>query len=576
MKMVLVEEKRSVGMVALSMSLALLACGGNGARPAQEDAMSELGLADTDSAGSVDLRVPDVPGVGTAEDRAVPDTISPADLGDAAVTDSAPEASPGDVTGDAPPEVVEELADSGALDSLAEVEDGLDLAEAVEDVEPEIAESVPPELYKPGPGCAEPLEYEFPGCAGVVCGDGKQCMGNGVCVPSGPFMLEHNPANGQVKPALFPNVDGSFAMAWYEVPQGSAWMDIYFQLFNPDGTSKSAAVKVDQDELSWARSPSVAGLPEGGYLVLWRSQQGFNNPVGFHGRVMSDDGLPQGTSFPLNTTPLENELGAGTNVDGPFARLLRDEHAAVAWAGEPAGASGDVNVYLRIFTSVGLAKTGELDVGGATTADEGSAAIADMPGQGLFTVWQSGDLWTKYVVAAAATNSSGTVTGFTAELSPGDDAYEGMPAAASFDEGVALVTWKAMQQTFTGPTDIRAALVDLTTMESLGQYDFGHDGSGTYPFYAPVEVGPWGRALTAWHSCASGLEGPFVRRFYLQEQILDCQADNIGGPPMANESVCRTMPAIAAFQDGRFLVAWNTEFTGDGTSPTRVMLRFLR
>jgi hypothetical protein len=402
-------------------------------------------------------------------------------------------------------------------------------------------------------------------------------MGDGVCVPAGPFMLTTGVTGSQVKPALWANPDGTFAMAWYEVPEGSAWMDIYFQLFKPDATPVGQPVKVDQDELSWARSPSVAGLPGGKYLVLWRSQEGMSANVAFNGRVISAAGQPEGNSFQLNTTTLETELGSGTNVDGPFAEMLRDEHTAVAWSGEPQAETNDVNVYARIFSPAGMPVTGELDVGGKTEKDEGSAAVAPLPGQGMMTVWQKGDLWNEYRVMASGINTSGIVTLPATELSPGAYAYEGMPAAASFEEEVALVTWQARDTPFTAPTWTQVALLDLKTFQPLGTWEVGYDSSGTYPFYAPVRAGTWGRGLIAFHSCGNPIAGPFVRRFYLDKQWLDCEPQDVGGPSAEKEQVCRYLPAVTAFQDGRFLVAWNTEFMeADNLDHTRIMLRFVR
>lgn len=119
-------------------------------------------------------------------------------------------------------------------------------------------------------------------------------------------------------------------------------------------------------------------------------------------------------------------------------------------------------------------------------------------------------------------------------------------------------------------------MLDPSTLDSLGEWDVGFDTDGSYPFYAPVRAGAWDRGLVAWHSCADPLAGPFVRRFYLDKQWLDCQAEDVGGPPLQDELGYRTMPAIAAFEDGRFLMAWNTEIQDGDGSLTRILLRFLR
>jgi hypothetical protein len=473
------------------------------------------------------------------------------------------------------------LPDSPApLDAQAPLDLSDGWPEEAEPQAPDGQEVVPqpgPQLYTDGDGCAQPVAYQFPGCQGVACPAGKECMGEGVCVPSSPFMLAGTAWQSQVKPALAANPDGSFAMAWYEVPSGSLWMDIGFRLFNADGSPKTESVKVDQDELEWARSPSLAALSNGKYIVFWRSQTGIGGGVAYHARVVSADGLPEGNSIAVNSTQLESELGSIGNVDCPFAEPLRDQSIGVAWSGEPKGDTHNVNVYFRVFDASGLPQAGEMDCGGATELDEGSAAVAPLPGSGMTVFWQSGTLWQDYAIMGVRLNSGGLVLQEAGAVSPGEDKYEGLPAATTFGDKAMLLTWKTRDDSMvTGPSGIRCALLDVATLASLGEWDVGFDPEGVYPFYAPVRAGTWDRGLIAWHTC-SETGGMYVRRFYLDQQWLDCEATEIGGPLLPGETPCRTMPAIAAFDDGRFLVAWNTDLKdNNGASRTRVMMRFLR
>ena len=49
-------------------------------------------------------------------------------------------------------------------------------------------------------------------------------------------------------------------------------MDAFFRLFAPDGTPLMDTVKVDQDAMPWARSPSLVRMGNDGFLVVWRGQ----------------------------------------------------------------------------------------------------------------------------------------------------------------------------------------------------------------------------------------------------------------------------------------------------------------
>jgi hypothetical protein len=238
-----------------------------------------------------------------------------------------------------------------------------------------------------------------------------------------------------------------------------------------------------------------------------------------------------------------------------------------------------VNVYFRVFSPSGQPKTGELDCGGATADDESSAAVTPLPNGGMGVVWQSGKLWQSYSVMGATLSSNGEVLQDGVVVAPASDVFEGYPAAATFGDEAILMTWKSRTDSVvTGETGVHCALLDPSTLKSLGEWDVGFDTGGSYPFYAPVRAGTWGRGLIAWHSCSQPADGGgvWVRRFYLDKQWLDCQPTALGGA-LAEGEGCRRMPAVAAFEDGRFLVAWDTDLKQEqGTSKTRVMMQFVR
>lgn len=438
----------------------------------------------------------------------------------------------------------------------------------VEEVEPS------PEIYKLNGDCATPLDFDFKKCEVVDCPEGMICMGDGICVPSKPFALQSEISKSQVKPAIFANKDGTFVMAWYEVGQNSEWMDIYFRLFFPDGTSKTPPVKVDMDEMKWARSPTIAGLKDNKYLVIWRSQDGNSGNVAYHGRIINSDGLPEGSSFQINTTPLESELAVSTNVDSPFARLLRDQNVGVAWSGEPKGQTHNVNVYLRVFTLDGKPATPEIDIGGATDADEGSVSVSALPKEGMLVFWQAGKLWEKYRVIGAKVTGLGKVEIPATPLSQGVEAYQGAPAGTVFEDGTLLLTWKTMKNPAqTDETLIKAGIFNSNDLSPLKFFDVGVDPEGIYPFYAQVEAGKWERAVIVWHSCSSGdKNGIWIRRFYLKDKVIDCQPTEIALDLAEGETGCRYMPVITTFEDGRFLVAWNSSFG----SSTKIFMRFVK
>ena len=537
-----------------------------------EDGTPETSDADVDGVG--DAPTPDLgPPLDTAKGADPPDIASSLDA--AGAPDTAADANPGDTAADAP-------APDGTV-----APDGQD-----EDAGPS-----DPEMYTVDEeeGCAIPTDFESLGCMVVDCADGSLCLGDGHCVPQGPYPLESDPTLRQVKPALAEALGGGYAASWYDVvyPPGTATktMDVHFQMFDAVGTPTTNKVKVDQDSMAYSRSPSMTPMEGGGFLVVWREQEGISSgDIAYMARIMSPDGLPVGDEFILNQTPLTHG-SIGSNVDSPFPKLLRSGSIAVTWMGSPPEATQASDVYLRVLTPTGQYQTDELDTGGNTTAYEVSPVVTDTLQGGVAIYWHHWQSAMGGKPGQPAQEAENFVRGriFDAfavpvggpfQVTPGTDVKEGSPSAATFVEGDMIVTWKSSNtEITTSGTSARSTLLgdegqDIGSLAHL----VGTDPLGNYPFYAPVAVAGPRRAVVAWHTVDALLDGVYLRRYYADDDVYDCDATKIPEGLLPLETGTRRLPAVLGFADGRILVAWNASFAnpGGGASLTRAYLQYLK
>ena len=100
--------------------------------------------------------------------------------------------------------------------------------------------------------------------------------------------------------AISPNGD-YFAVAWEEYQEiwdsaAAEWINgtsVNAQVFNIDGTAKSAAFQVSPHDESWSRStkeeePSIAFLNDGRVLVSWTEENAFDGKIGqYYGRTFA-------------------------------------------------------------------------------------------------------------------------------------------------------------------------------------------------------------------------------------------------------------------------------------------------
>ena len=448
-----------------------------------------------------------------------------------------------------------------------------------------------------GDGCAEPLDYTTTACEEVAFPAGQVCMGDGHCVPSAPFVIEPIMGQSQSKMTLAHADNGGFAAAWYEVhwPQGQTHqdMDIYFGVFNADGSPSFVPVKLDTDVLPWARSPTMVRLDNGNYVVIWREQAVGSDELQYFGRIVSPSGIIQSDLIELNETSLNQAISVGGNMDAPVARLLRSGDVAVAWMGKPVG-KNDSDVFARVLSSNGEFVTGEIDSGAATDAQEGSPVVTDTPQHGLVLLWQSrpvippGDKEDPNFVPVISTtriyarhfNSSFVPLNEPVMLGMDVGPKEEMPGASTFESGELLVSWRSKGGDPATPQGrpVHSRLYDLMGAP-IGDYQqIGDDNVGLYPFNAPVNVIDSDRAAVVWHTLEGGLDGVYLRRYYLSEDAFDCDITAVWSPMLTHELGSRHLPDVLGFPDGRILIVWSSKFDLPNASKnyTRIVLKYLK
>ncbi len=97
--------------------------------------------------------------------------------------------------------------------------------------------------------------------------------------------------------------NGSLAVVWSSQGQDGDMQGVYGQLLNAQGEKVGAEFRVNQFVAYNQRTPAIAALEDGRFVVSWVSeQQRFENSVDVYGRFFAADGSPDGAEFVLNAT----------------------------------------------------------------------------------------------------------------------------------------------------------------------------------------------------------------------------------------------------------------------------------
>ena len=157
----------------------------------------------------------------------------------------------------------------------------------------------------------------------------------------------------QVGPALATLTNGNVLIAWGSFNEAAAdsMQDVYARLFTPAGAAVGGELAINQATLYNQRTPAVAALSSGGFVVAWVSeQQRFDNSVDVYARLFNAAGVAQGGEFLVNT---------GTNVcANPSVAASADGGFAVAWSEKDlAVRTNGWDVFVRTYSTAAVGGT---------------------------------------------------------------------------------------------------------------------------------------------------------------------------------------------------------------------------
>ena len=178
-------------------------------------------------------------------------------------------------------------------------------------------------------------------------------------------------SNFQISPAVATLNDSNVVVVWASFDQAgsTSLQDIYAKILSPTGQTISNEFLVNQFTTYNQRTPAVAALKNGGFVVTWVSEQertvtpnlGDNTAsslpgdlvvpsVDIYARLYASNGMPQGNEFVVNTdaNPCANPAVAAGS-DGGFM---------VAWdAHNMLNPTNSLDIYARPFSSTGSGGT---------------------------------------------------------------------------------------------------------------------------------------------------------------------------------------------------------------------------
>jgi hypothetical protein len=190
----------------------------------------------------------------------------------------------------------------------------------------------------------------------------------------------------QGEPAIAMRPDGSALIVWQTAllgKKGTAYQ-IYARSISASGTPLGKDIKVSAERVRNLTSPAVAALADGGYIVVWSNHGGDGSLQAIFAQRFSGDGKKVGKEFRVNEWTANNQRS-------PAVAALADGGFLVGWVSELQRGLTSVDVFARRYTSAGVAVASEFAVNVTTSNACANPVIVGTPEGGFAVAWSQKD-----------------------------------------------------------------------------------------------------------------------------------------------------------------------------------------
>jgi hypothetical protein len=208
--------------------------------------------------------------------------------------------------------------------------------------------------------------------------------------------------NFRINPAIATLNNSNLVVVWGSFDQAgsTSLQDVYAQILSPAGEKIGGEFLINQFTSYNQRSPAVAALANGGFVVAWVSEQqrtvampnnGLVEPnqesypsVDIYARLYDGNGVAQGGEFRVNTDP-------SNPCANPAVAAGSDGGFMVAWDAKDMTSpmANSLDIYERSFTSAGAGSGGTvLRVNSYLFGDQYAPRISSI-GADYFLIWTS-------------------------------------------------------------------------------------------------------------------------------------------------------------------------------------------
>ncbi|MCP3873608.1 MAG: DUF4347 domain-containing protein [Desulfobacteraceae bacterium] len=204
---------------------------------------------------------------------------------------------------------------------------------------------------------------------------GRQFNAGGTPI-TGEFQVNTTIASWQDNTKITALSDGGYLITWESFGQDGDGEGIFGQRYNAASTAVGGEFQINTYTASEQYNPHVAGINNGGFVVVWQSNNQDGDGYGIFGQRYDSSSNPVSGEFMVNTY-------TSTNQHDPEITALNDGGFVVTWT-----SVGQSDVCGQRYDSNGNALGSEFVVNTTTTGVQNKSSITTLENGDFVAVWQ--------------------------------------------------------------------------------------------------------------------------------------------------------------------------------------------
>jgi hypothetical protein len=218
------------------------------------------------------------------------------------------------------------------------------------------------------------------------------------------FRVNSIGAYDQEQPQVAPLQNGGAVFVWQGGRQG--FQKIYARFLGPTGTNFSTGdIRVNTYTNDFQITPSVATLQDGSVVVVWASYGQDGDMLGIFGQRFTAAGVTNGPEFQINYNPINNQRS-------PSVAALAGGGFVVTWVAELQRNQSSVDIYARMFNASGVALGNEFPVNTLATRICANPNVVASPDGGFAVAWSQRDVLSTNVTYVPQNGFQTTFAGY--------------------------------------------------------------------------------------------------------------------------------------------------------------------